>query len=235
MLPALSPEARVPDANALAPALMPARRRGAALSIATGGRTLALVFGVPLGAIAGNRFGWRMTCGGVALATVATLGLLAGLPRDSGRDMAVVTRRDWIAVVVRPDILPAWRVMMLRTVGIFTICTCLAPCLTAAISMARSATCCPVETGAHVMVLPGGAPAETIIDYVGRGAADSCREHVAPCGDERSIPEMPALRISAPRQMPKRIRARTDALAARAPDLAGAVSLPKVRMSPHAV
>jgi predicted MFS family arabinose efflux permease len=136
VLVALSAGLYVPNANALAAALVPAGRRGMALSIVNGGMTLALVFGVPLGAVVGNQLGWRTTFGGVAvLAVVAMAGLLAGLPRDLGRDMAVVTLRQRIAVVGRTDILLALLVTLLWSMGAFTIYTYLAPYLTAATNL----------------------------------------------------------------------------------------------------
>lgn len=136
ILLALSAGLYVPNANALATALVPDHRRGVALSIVNGGTTLALVFGVPLGAIVGNQLGWRITFGGVAvLAAVATAGLLAGLPHDIGRHMAVVTLRERMRVVGRSDILLALLVTMLWSMGAFTIYTYLAPYLTAAINM----------------------------------------------------------------------------------------------------
>ena len=73
----------VPNANALAGALVAPSRRGTALSIVTGGTSVAVALGVPLGALVGDRFGWRLNFAAVgALALIATAGLLSGLPRD---------------------------------------------------------------------------------------------------------------------------------------------------------
>jgi predicted MFS family arabinose efflux permease len=153
VLVALSAGLYVPNANALAVALVPAHRRGVALSIVNGGMTLALVFGVPLGAGVGNHFGWRMTFGGIAvLATVAAAGLLAGLPRDIGRHMAVVTLRERIAVFGRSDILLALFVTMLWSMGAFTIYAYLATYLTTAISIGEAKI-------SLVLMLWGGAAA----------------------------------------------------------------------------
>lgn len=139
ILLALSAGLYVPNANALAAALVADHRRGMALSIVNGGMTLALVFGVPLGAIVGHQFGWRMTFGGVAvLAAMATAGLFAGLPHDIGRHMGVVTLRERIAVVGRSDILLALLVTMLWSTGAFTIYTYLAPYLTASIGVGEA-------------------------------------------------------------------------------------------------
>ena len=73
----------VPNANALAGALVEPSRRGTALSIVTGGISVAVALGVPLGALIGDRFGWRVNFAVVgALALIATGGLLTGLARD---------------------------------------------------------------------------------------------------------------------------------------------------------
>src|ERR1700680_3562007 len=75
----------VPGANALAGAIAGPERRGTALAIVHGGISIAGAFGVPLGALVGDRLGWRMTCAGVAaLSAAATAGLLFGLPRAIG-------------------------------------------------------------------------------------------------------------------------------------------------------
>jgi predicted MFS family arabinose efflux permease len=136
VLLAFSAGSYVPNANALASALVPHERRGAALAIVNGGTTVALVFGVPLGAIVGNQLGWRMTFGGVAvLSVIATIGLLAGLPHNIGRHMAVVTLHERIAVAVRPAVLLIMLITMLWATGAFTIYTYLAPYLNAAIGI----------------------------------------------------------------------------------------------------
>jgi predicted MFS family arabinose efflux permease len=56
----------------LAGALVPAEQRGRAIAIVNGGLTAAIALGVPLGALVGERLGWRMTFVGVAaLSTIA--------------------------------------------------------------------------------------------------------------------------------------------------------------------
>jgi len=69
----------VPNANALASAIVEPSRRGTALSIVTGGTSVAVALGVPLGALVGDCFGWRVNFAAVgALALIATVGLLSG-------------------------------------------------------------------------------------------------------------------------------------------------------------
>jgi len=77
MLLALAAGVFVPAANALASTLVPPRFRGRALAVVNGGTTIAIALGVPLGALVGDRFGWRTTFAGVAMiATLATAGLI---------------------------------------------------------------------------------------------------------------------------------------------------------------
>src|SRR5256714_8524813 len=83
-----------PNANALAGALVPPERRGRAIAIVNAGLTVAIAIGVPLGAVAGNRLGWRMTFVGVAVMSgAAPGGLLGGLPAPGGGRMGDPARR----------------------------------------------------------------------------------------------------------------------------------------------
>jgi predicted MFS family arabinose efflux permease len=96
----------VPGANALAGAIAGPERRGTALAIVNGGITIAVAFGVPPGAVVGDRLGWRMTFAGVAaLSAAATAGLLLGLPRNIGAGLPVATLRERIDVARQPVIL----------------------------------------------------------------------------------------------------------------------------------
>jgi len=59
------------------------------------GLTVAIAIGVPLGAVVGNRLGWRMTFVGVAvISAAAVVGLLAGLPARAGAGMVTATLRE---------------------------------------------------------------------------------------------------------------------------------------------
>jgi predicted MFS family arabinose efflux permease len=117
----------VPNANALAGALVEPERRGTALAIVNGGTTIAVALGVPLGAIIGDRIGWRWTFAGVGLlALIATAGLLTGLARGVGDGLAVAGLRARIAVARQPEILKALLVTMLWATGAYTVYTYLA-------------------------------------------------------------------------------------------------------------
>src|SRR5271169_6915519 len=96
----------VPSASALAGAIVAPERRGTALAIVNGGTSIAVALGVPLGAIVGHAFGWRMTFAGVAVLTlIATAGLFAGLPRGVGAGLAPPSVRERIAVVRQTPVL----------------------------------------------------------------------------------------------------------------------------------
>src|SRR5260370_42094364 len=71
-----------PNASALAGALVTPEKRGRALSIVNGGMTMAIVLGLPMGAMVGDRLGWRSTfLGGGVLAAMAGPGLIFCLLR----------------------------------------------------------------------------------------------------------------------------------------------------------
>ena len=82
LLLALSAATFMPAASGYAAALGGPQRRGRALSMVTNGLTLAIIAGVPLGVLVGERFGWRATFLGVAgLAAFSLLEIFSRLPR----------------------------------------------------------------------------------------------------------------------------------------------------------
>jgi predicted MFS family arabinose efflux permease len=123
----------VPNANALAGALVRPERRGAALAIVSGGTTIAVALGVPLGSIIGARFGWRAMFAGVGvLALIATLGLLAGLARDVGSKLPATGLRERLSVIRQPAVLRTLLVTTLWATGAYTVYTYIAPLMVAA-------------------------------------------------------------------------------------------------------
>ena len=119
-----------PSATALAGVLVPPERRGVALAVVTGGTSLAVALGVPLGAFIGSRFGWRMTFVGVAvLALVALVGLLTRIPHDIGSGLSTATLRERIAVIRQPGALPALLVTTIWGVGTYANYIYIAPYL----------------------------------------------------------------------------------------------------------
>ena len=121
----------VPTASALAGAIVPPARRGTALAIVNGGTSIAVALGVPAGAIIGHLFGWRATFIGVGiLAVLATIGLVAGIPRGIDAGLSTSTLRERIAVVRQAPVLLALLVTTLWATGAYTVYTYLAPYLT---------------------------------------------------------------------------------------------------------
>ncbi|MFZ6644584.1 MFS transporter [Undibacterium sp. TJN25] len=117
----------VPGANALASAVVAPERRGTAIAIVNGGLSVSIAFGVPLGALIGDRLGWRITFAGVALlAVIATIGLIAGLPRSIGTGLSTATLKERIRTAGQPVILLTLLVTTLWAMGSYTIYTYLA-------------------------------------------------------------------------------------------------------------
>ena len=120
----------VPNANALAGALVRPERRGAALAIVSGGTTIAVALGVPLGSIIGAKFGWRAMFAGVGvLALIATLGLLAGLARDVGSKLPATGLSERLGVIRQPAVLRTLLVTTLWATGAYTVYTYIASLL----------------------------------------------------------------------------------------------------------
>ncbi len=129
----------VPNANALASALVEASHRGTALSIVTGGTSIAVALGVPLGALIGDYFGWRVNFAAVGvLALIATAGLLSGLPRNIAERLPVASLRQRLDVARQPAVLLALLSTMMWATGAFTIYTYLASFLARAAGLTGS-------------------------------------------------------------------------------------------------
>jgi predicted MFS family arabinose efflux permease len=119
-----------PNANALAGALVPAEQRGRAIAVVNGGLTAAIALGVPLGAVVGERFGWRMTFVGVGvLSAIATAGVARGLPRGVGSALVSATLADRVRAVQNPRLARALAVTTLWATGTYAVYTYIAPLL----------------------------------------------------------------------------------------------------------
>jgi predicted MFS family arabinose efflux permease len=139
VLLALAAGLYVPNANALGSALVEPARRGTALSIVTGGTSVAVALGVPLGALIGDRFGWRVNFAAIGvMALIATAGLLAGLPRDIATRLPVARLRERLDVVRQPAVLLALLSTTLWATGAFTIYTYLSSFLARAAGLSGS-------------------------------------------------------------------------------------------------
>jgi predicted MFS family arabinose efflux permease len=121
----------VPSASALAGVVVSPQRRGTALAIVTGGSSIAVALGVPLGAIIGHAMGWRMTFVGVGiLGSLAVAGLLFGFPRSVGAGIGAPTLRERLAVIQQPPVLAALLVTVIWGTGAYTVYSYLVPYLT---------------------------------------------------------------------------------------------------------
>jgi predicted MFS family arabinose efflux permease len=117
----------VPNANALAGAVVESHHRGRALAVVTGGTSIAVALGVPISALVGHAFGWRTTfviVGGLSL--LATMGLLFGLDRTVGAGLPVATLRERFAALSHKPLLLALFVTLLWATGAYAVYTYLA-------------------------------------------------------------------------------------------------------------
>jgi predicted MFS family arabinose efflux permease len=117
----------VPGANALASAVVAPERRGTAIAIVNGGLSLAIAFGVPLGAMIGDGMGWRATFAGVAtLSVLATAGLIVGLPQGIGPNLTTATLSERLKTAAQPAVLATLLVTTLWAMASYITYTYLA-------------------------------------------------------------------------------------------------------------
>ena len=129
----------VPNANALAGALAGAERRGRALAIVSGGMTIAIALGLPLGAVVGHAWGWQATFLAVALmGAVAFAGILAGVPRHGGGLPPVATIAERIGVIKQPQVRRLLAVTLFWAIGAYTSYPYIAPYLSAVLGLGET-------------------------------------------------------------------------------------------------
>ena len=150
----------VPNANALAGALAGTERRGRALAIVSGGMTMAIALGLPLGALVGHAWGWQATFLAVAvMGTVAFAGILAGVPRQGAGTPAVAGIAERIGVLKQPQVRRLLAVTLFWSVGAYTCYPYIAPYLSAVLGYGErgiSATVTLWGVFAALGVLTGG-------------------------------------------------------------------------------
>ncbi|SIR31079.1 Predicted arabinose efflux permease, MFS family [Rhizobium sp. RU35A] len=135
----------VPGANSLAGAIVPAEKRGRALAIVSGGMTIAIALGLPLGALVGHTFGWRSTFLAVAaMGLVAIPGILSGVQRDAGSQIAVASLAQRVGVVRQRPVLRLLGVTLFWSIGAYTAYPYIAPYLTRVLGFG------PADIGATV-------------------------------------------------------------------------------------
>ncbi|ARP82271.1 MFS transporter [Bordetella genomosp. 8] len=120
----------VPNANALAGVIVAPAKRGSALAIVSGGMTLAIALGLPLGGVVGHVFGWRATFLAVgAMSLAAIVGIMAGIARDAGAGIPVATLSQRVAVIRQPAILRLLSVSLFWSIGAYAVYPYIAPYL----------------------------------------------------------------------------------------------------------
>ncbi|MBU9477695.1 MFS transporter [Burkholderia multivorans] len=125
-----------PSAASTAVTLVAKERRGRALSIILGGLASATVFGVPLGLMLAQRFGWRSTLAVVAtLALVAAVGVAFRLPRV---ETVTPGLRERVAVLGDRGVLARILVMLLAGTASLGTYTYLAPLLNSTAGIASA-------------------------------------------------------------------------------------------------
>lgn len=130
VLLALSAGLYLPNANALVGHIVAPQKRGRALAIVTGGMTIAIALGLPLGSVIGHALGWRWTFFGVGmLAAVATIGLSLGIARGIGDGARIAGFRERIRVGGAPTVLRALSLTLFWAIGAFTAYPFIAPYL----------------------------------------------------------------------------------------------------------
>jgi MFS transporter, DHA1 family, inner membrane transport protein len=117
-----------PTAAATAASLAPPEKRGEALSVVTGGLTIAFAFGIPLGALIGEYYGWRgaFVLVGV-LGAVAVAGIWVLLP--AVENPLPVSLRERVAAAREPAVVAT---LSLTAIGLgagFVLFTYLDPLL----------------------------------------------------------------------------------------------------------
>jgi len=150
----------VPNANALAGALAGPERRGRALAIVSGGMTIAIALGLPLGALVGHAWGWQATFLAVAvMGAVAFVCIMACVPRHGGAQMAVASIAERIGVIAQPQVRRLLAVTLFWSVGAYTSYPYIAPYLSSVLELGEGgigATVTLWGVFAAIGVLTGG-------------------------------------------------------------------------------
>ena len=129
----------VPNANALAGALAGAARRGRALAIVSGGMTIAIALGLPLGAVVGHTWGWQATFLAVAvMGALAFAGILGGIDRKDAGTGTAATPAERMAVMQQPHVRRLLAITLFWSLGAYTAYPFIAPYLSAVLMFGES-------------------------------------------------------------------------------------------------
>lgn len=119
-----------PNANALAGAIVRPELRGRALAVISGGMTVSVALGLPLGALVGHAFGWRATFVAVAvLGVVAVAGIAVGVKREAGAPLPVATIAARLAILRQGAVRRLLGVTVLWAIGAYAVYPYIAPYL----------------------------------------------------------------------------------------------------------
>jgi DHA1 family chloramphenicol resistance protein-like MFS transporter len=111
-------------------ALVPANSRARAMSIVTGGLTIATIVGLPLGTVLGQHFGWQSAFWTVAgMCVLAMAGVFATLPADRPDPASVPRLADELRVLRNARLWLAFGTTVLVTATILVVFSYLAPLL----------------------------------------------------------------------------------------------------------
>lgn len=152
----------LPTASAVAASMVSPALRGRALAIVTGGGTVAVAVGVPLGAWIAGWGGWRMAYLLVAaVAALAAWGIAIGLPRSlaSSAPAAAARAPSSFSVTREPGVLPALLTSVLWTTGGFSFYTYIASFLSGTVGFGAqgvSAVFCAIGIAAALGTATGG-------------------------------------------------------------------------------
>ena len=109
-----------PTALSYAASLVDTKIKGRALSFVSSGFFFALVMGVPLGTLLGEKLSWRLAYQGIACVSfLALLGIVCFLPR--GGNSSVIGLRDRILLVTQRKFLSVLVVTVLVPIGYWVI------------------------------------------------------------------------------------------------------------------
>lgn len=112
-------------------ALVPANSRARAMSIVTGGLTIATIVGLPLGTILGQHFGWQSAFWTVAgMCVLAMAGVFATLPADRPDPAGAPRLTDELRVLRNARLWLAFGTTVMVTATILVVFSYLAPLLT---------------------------------------------------------------------------------------------------------
>jgi MFS transporter, DHA1 family, purine base/nucleoside efflux pump len=154
VLLALSAGLYLPNASALVGAIVAPARRGRALAIVTGGATVAIALGLPLGSVIGHALGWRTTflCVGL-LAGFAAIGLVFGIANGVGQGIRVAGVSERLKVAAQPNVIKTLSLTLFWAMGAFTAYPFIAPYLHAVLGFG--------DDGVSIAVFVWGVSAAT--------------------------------------------------------------------------